>query len=124
MLEQQLQDCQPLGPPQANVAPHSSTPQPPVSRSIEAATQTYEAAPPVSTPVEASTQTETAQPPISTSTDKSRQTDRTPRSRTVQETTSTEPPTRNYEEEIAAQIAITEKTKKRHKRDITQLQKL
>ena len=39
-------------------------------------------------------------------------------------TTQTEPPTRNYEEEIAAQIAITEKTKKHHEEDMAQLGKL
>ena len=54
-LKEQLQDHQPLGLPQPNDAPKSSTPQPLVSHYIEAATQTYEAAPPVSTPVEAST---------------------------------------------------------------------
>ena len=70
-LEQQLQDHQSLGLPPPSTAPHSSTPHPPVSRSIETATQTYDAAHPVSTSVEASTQTEMVQHPISTSTDKS-----------------------------------------------------
>ena len=42
----------------------------------------------------------------------------------MQATTQTEPPTRNYKEELAAQIAITAKTKKRHEEDIVQLSKL
>ena len=39
-------------------------------------------------------------------------------------TTQTEPPTRNNEEELKPQIAITKNTKKRHKEDVTQLGKL
>ena len=42
----------------------------------------------------------------------------------MQETTQTEPPTQNYEEEITTQIAITEKTKKRYEEDMVQLGKL
>ena len=79
---------------------------------------------PMSTSIEASIETETEQHPVSTTTDKSTQTYRKPRPRTVQATTQTEPPTRNYKEELAAQIAITAKTKKRHEEDIVQLSKL
>ena len=71
-LKEQLQDHQPLGLPQPNDAPKSSTPQPLVSHSVEAATQTDEAFQPASNPVEVSTQTEMEQPPVSTSTEKSK----------------------------------------------------
>ena len=56
-LKEQLQDHQPLGLPQPNDAPKSSTPQPLVSHYVETATQTDETAHPVSTSVEASTDT-------------------------------------------------------------------
>ena len=39
-------------------------------------------------------------------------------------TTQTEPPTCNYEEEIAAQMAIVEKSKKRHEQAMAELGKL
>ena len=42
----------------------------------------------------------------------------------MQSTTQTEPPTRNYEEEIVAQIAIAEQTKKHHEEDMAELDKL
>ena len=42
----------------------------------------------------------------------------------MQETTQTEPPTQNYEEEITTQIAITKKTKQLHEGDMAQLGKL
>ena len=38
--------------------------------------------------------------------------------------TQTEPPTRNYEEEIAAQMAIVEKAKERHQEAMAELGKL
>ena len=46
------------------------------------------------------------------------------RPKTVHVTTQTEPPTRNYEEEIATQMAIAEKAKVRHKEVMTELNKL
>ena len=56
-----------------------------------------------------------------TTTEKSTQTDRAPRPPTMQVATQTCPPSRNYQEELKAQIALVEIAQKRHNEAIAQL---
>ena len=62
--------------------------------------------------------------PVSTSTEKYTQTNRASHPQTVQASTQTEPPSRNYKEDLKAQVAITEEAKKRRDEAIAQLGEL
>ena len=65
--------------------------------------------------------TQTLQQPVVTLTEKSAQTDRAPRPRTVQAATQTDPPSRNYQDELKAQIALAELAQQPHNEDIDKL---
>ena len=67
---------------------------------------------------------DSVQHPIITTTEKSTQTDKAHRPQTVQASAQTEPPSRNYEEDLKAHVAITEEAKKHHNEAITQLSEL
>ena len=67
---------------------------------------------------------DSVQHPVVTTNEKSTQTDRAHCPQTVQASTKTKPPARNYEEELKAQVAITKEAKKCHIEAIAQLGEL
>ena len=65
--------------------------------------------------------TKTPQSPIVTTSERSTQTDRAPRPWTVQAATQTDPPSRNYQDELKAQISLAKLSQQRHNEAIGQL---